>query len=105
MRKNSLKKIRESLMISRAELARKANISPYTIARIENGKPCRLETKRKIILALGLKISDKNKVFGEDTELSIKDKECRRLGVDRRRFSYWGHIPEHRSGTERRNGF
>ena len=105
MSRNSLKKIRESLMISRAELARKANISPFTIARIENGKPCRLETKRKIILALGLKISDKNKVFGKDTELSTKDKECRRLGVDRRRFSYDGHIPEHRSGTERRNGF
>jgi len=105
MSQNDLKKIRESLMISRAELARKANISPFTIARIENGKPCRLETKRKIILALGLKISDKNKVFGKDTELSIKDKECRRLGVDRRRFSYDGHIPEHRSGTERRNGF
>ncbi len=52
-------------MISRTELARKANISPFTIARIENGKPCRLETKRKIILALGVKISDKNKVFAD----------------------------------------
>jgi DNA-binding XRE family transcriptional regulator len=57
--------MRESLMMSRAELARKANISPFTIARIESGKPCRMETKRKIILALGYKISDKNKVFGD----------------------------------------
>jgi len=65
MSKNSLKKIRESLMISQAELARKANLSPFTIARIESGKPCRLDTKRKIILALGYKISDKNKVFGD----------------------------------------
>ncbi|MDH3567745.1 MAG: helix-turn-helix transcriptional regulator [Desulfobacteraceae bacterium] len=65
MSQNALKTIRESLMISRAELARKANISPFTIARIENGTPCRLETKRKIILALGYKISDKNKVFGD----------------------------------------
>ena len=65
MSQNALKKIRESLMISRAELARKANISPITIAQIKNGKPCRLETKRKIILALGFKISDKNKVFGD----------------------------------------
>ncbi|MBW2555659.1 MAG: helix-turn-helix transcriptional regulator [Deltaproteobacteria bacterium] len=47
------------------ELARKANISPITIARIENGMPCRMETKRKIILALGYKFSDKNKVFGD----------------------------------------
>jgi len=65
MSKNSLKKIRESLMMSKAELARKARISPITITRIENGMPCRMETQRKIILALGYKISDKNKVFSE----------------------------------------
>jgi DNA-binding XRE family transcriptional regulator len=65
MSQNNLKTIRESLMISRAELARKANITPVTITRIENGMPCRMETKRKIILALGYKISDKNKVFGD----------------------------------------
>jgi len=52
-------------MMSKAELARKANISPITIARIENGMPCRLETQRKIILALGYNISDKHKVFGD----------------------------------------
>ncbi len=46
-------------MMSKAELARKANISPITITRIEQGMPCRMETKRKIILALGYKISDK----------------------------------------------
>jgi DNA-binding XRE family transcriptional regulator len=63
LNKNYLKKTRESLMISKAELARKANISPITISRIENGMPCRMETKRKILLALGLNISDKNKVF------------------------------------------
>ena len=64
MSKISLKKIRESLLISQAELARKANISPFTIARIESGKPCRLDAKRKIILALGFQLSDKSKVFG-----------------------------------------
>jgi DNA-binding XRE family transcriptional regulator len=63
MSQNSLKKIRESLMMSKAELSRKAGISPITITRIENGMPCRMETKRKILLALGFKISDKNKVF------------------------------------------
>ncbi|MCJ7542871.1 MAG: helix-turn-helix transcriptional regulator [Desulfobacterales bacterium] len=50
-------------MMSKAELSRNADISPLTITRIEQGKPCRVETKRKIILALGLKLSDKNKVF------------------------------------------
>jgi DNA-binding XRE family transcriptional regulator len=65
MSQNTLKTIRESLMISKVELARKANISPITVARIESGKPCRLDTKRKIILALGYNISDKHKVFGD----------------------------------------
>jgi DNA-binding XRE family transcriptional regulator len=59
-------------MISKAELARKANISTMTITRIEQGRTCRIETKRKIVLALGYNISDKNKVFDEDTELPIK---------------------------------
>ena len=63
MKKNSLKEIRESLMVSKAELARKADVSPITIARIERGMPCRMETKRKIILALGFKLSDKDKIF------------------------------------------
>ncbi len=65
MGKNSLNKIRESLLMSKAELARKANVSPITIARIENGQPCRMETKRKILLALGYKLTDKHKIFGE----------------------------------------
>jgi len=63
MSTNSLKEIRESLMIGKTELARKSNISSLTLTRIEQGKLCRMETKRKILLALGLKISDKNKVF------------------------------------------
>ena len=71
MSKNNLRKIRESLMISKAELVRKANISFNTITRIESGMSCRMETKRKIILALGFKISDKNKVFGKVMERSI----------------------------------
>ena len=60
---NSLKKIRESMMVSKAELSRKAGISPLTITRIESGMSCRMKTKRKIILALGLKLSDRDKVF------------------------------------------
>jgi DNA-binding XRE family transcriptional regulator len=60
---NRLKETRESLLMSKAELAREAQVSPITITRIENGMPCRVETKRKILLALGLKLSDKNKIF------------------------------------------
>jgi DNA-binding XRE family transcriptional regulator len=63
LNKNSLKEIRESLLMSKSELSRKAKISPLTISRIEQGMPCRMDTKRKILLALGLKLTDKDKVF------------------------------------------
>jgi DNA-binding XRE family transcriptional regulator len=66
--KNNVKKIRESQLMSKAELARRASVSVLTIDRIEKGMRCRVDTKRKIILALGLKLSDKNKVFGNDNE-------------------------------------
>jgi DNA-binding XRE family transcriptional regulator len=65
MGKNTLKEIRESFLMSKAELSRKAGVSPITVDRIEKGKNCRLETKRKILLALGYKLSDKNKIFGD----------------------------------------
>jgi DNA-binding XRE family transcriptional regulator len=61
--KNNVRKIRESKMLSKTELARLAGISPLTIDRIEKGLSCRLATKRKILLALGLKITEKNRVF------------------------------------------
>lgn len=63
MNKILLQQVREKLMISKAELSRRANISPITITRIEKGMPCRMETKRKILLALGYNLDEKNKVF------------------------------------------
>jgi len=63
MSTNSLREIRESFLMSKAELARISNLSVETLTRIEQGKPCRMETKRKILLGLGLKLSDRNKVF------------------------------------------
>jgi len=50
---NPLKVQRERLLISRSELARKTSLSVMTLQRIEKGKPCRLDTKRKIVKALG----------------------------------------------------
>ena len=61
--KNQVREIREAQLMSKAELARKAGVSPVTIDRIENGAECRMSTMRKIILALGLKLADRNKVF------------------------------------------
>ena len=65
---NRVKKIRESKMMSKAELARKTGLSVQTIDRIEKGHICRLDTKRKILIALGLKLEDRKKVFDDDKE-------------------------------------
>jgi len=65
MANNRVKEIRESLLMSKAELARKAGVSPLTIDRIEKGAACRVATKRKIILALGVDLVNKNDVFPE----------------------------------------
>ena len=63
---NLVKEVREENLMSKAELARKAGVSPLTVDRIEKGNTCRMETKRKIILALGYDLSDKGKIFPED---------------------------------------
>ncbi len=63
MRHNNVKSFREQLLMSKAELARKAGVSPLTIDRIEKGKECRMDTKRKILFALGLDLDEKEKVF------------------------------------------
>lgn len=60
---NNVRKIREAKMLSKAELARLAGLSPLTVDRIEKGMTCRMATKRKILQALGLKITQKNRVF------------------------------------------
>ena len=52
--------------MSKAELARKAGVSPLTIDRIERGESCRMDTKRKIILALGFSLNEKQKVFKDE---------------------------------------
>ncbi len=49
--------------MSKAELARRAGVSVLTIDRVERGMSCRMDTKRKIILSLGLQLSDRDKVF------------------------------------------
>jgi DNA-binding XRE family transcriptional regulator len=65
---NRLQTMRESQMISKAELARKAGLSTLTIDRVEAGRPCRLDTKRKILQALQLRIDDHDSVFGSVPE-------------------------------------
>jgi DNA-binding XRE family transcriptional regulator len=68
MATNKLKKMREKLLMSKSELARKAGVSVLTIDRIEKDGRSRMETKRKILLALGLSLEEKNKVFSDEEE-------------------------------------
>jgi DNA-binding XRE family transcriptional regulator len=65
---NSVQEIRESKMMSKAELARKASVTVQTIDRIEKGNDCRLDTKRKIILALGYKLADRTRIFNSKND-------------------------------------
>ena len=65
-RHNNVRKIRIERMMSKAELARRANLSVLTIDRVEKGFGCRMDTKRKILEALGLRLADRVRVFGEE---------------------------------------
>ena len=67
---NNVRKLRQAAMMSKAELARRASVSPLTINRVENGWPCRMDTKRKILEALGLSPSAREEVFGPEPEAS-----------------------------------
>lgn len=64
--KNNVRRIRIERMMSKAELARRANLSVLTIDRVEKGFGCRMDTKRKILEALGLSLADRVRVFGEE---------------------------------------
>ena len=77
MPSNNVQRFREALMMSKAELARKAGLSTLTIDRVEAGRPCRLDTKRKVLLALGLRVTDKDRVFGAASTGSIAVEQMR----------------------------
>jgi len=66
MDRNNLRQVREAKMLSKTELARRAGISPLTIDRIERGMPCRIKSQRQIVLALGLKVSQRRSVFHDN---------------------------------------
>lgn len=58
-----MQRFREAALMAKAELARKAGVSESTIDRVEAGHDCRMETKRKILFALGLTLQDSQKLF------------------------------------------
>jgi DNA-binding XRE family transcriptional regulator len=60
---NRVREIREDRLMTQAQLARKARVALRTIHSVEKGMNCRMDTKRKILLALGLRFEDKDQVF------------------------------------------
>ncbi len=64
--KNAVQRLREEQLLSKAELARRAGVSVLTIDRVERGSACRVDTKRKIILALRMNVAERRRVFFED---------------------------------------
>ena len=63
IRKNRVRELRENRLMTQAQLARKAKVALRTIHSVEKGMNCRMDTKRKILLALGLRFEDKELVF------------------------------------------
>jgi predicted transcriptional regulator len=60
---SNLQRLRLAQLMAKAELARKAGVSESTIDRVEAGKDCRMDTKRKILFALGLSVQDGPRIF------------------------------------------
>jgi DNA-binding XRE family transcriptional regulator len=60
---NRVRELRENRLMTQAQLARKARVALRTIHSVEKGMNCRMDTKRKILLALGLRFEDKDHVF------------------------------------------
>lgn len=61
--KNRVRELRENRLMTQAQLARKAKVALRTIHSVEKGMNCRMDTKRKILLALGMRFEDKDYVF------------------------------------------
>ena len=62
-KQNRVRELRENRLMTQAQLAKKARVALRTIHSVEKGMNCRMDTKRKILLALGLRFEDKDQVF------------------------------------------
>jgi len=60
---NRVRELRENKLLTQSQLAHTAGVSLRTIHNVENGMTCRIGTKRKILLGLGLGFEDQDMVF------------------------------------------
>lgn len=61
--RNRVRELRENKLMTQAQLAKKAKVALRTIHSVEKGMNCRMDTKRKILLALGVPFDQKGEVF------------------------------------------
>ncbi|MDR1298195.1 MAG: helix-turn-helix domain-containing protein [Deltaproteobacteria bacterium] len=54
---------RKSQLLDKNSLARMAGVSSLTITRLETGKPVLLTNVKKIMIALGYSVADKDRFF------------------------------------------
>ncbi len=62
-KRNRVRELREDKLMTQAQLAKKARVALRTIHSVEKGMNCRMDTKRKILLALGIPFEHKGQVF------------------------------------------
>jgi DNA-binding XRE family transcriptional regulator len=62
-KRNRVRELREARLMTQAQLAKKAKVALRTIHSVEKGMNCRMDTKRKVLFALGLRFEDKDQVF------------------------------------------
>ncbi len=62
-KRNRVRELRENKLMTQAQLAKKARVALRTIHSVEKGMNCRMDTKRKILLALGVPFEQKGQVF------------------------------------------
>lgn len=60
---NRVRITRQTMGWTQNELAERAGVAPRTVHAVEKGRPCRQETKRRILTALGVPWEDRHDYF------------------------------------------
>ncbi len=66
--RNRVRELRENKLMTQVQLAKKARVAVRTIQSIERGMRCRMDTKRKVLLALDLSLEQRHQVFLNSTQ-------------------------------------
>ncbi|MDG2334751.1 MAG: helix-turn-helix transcriptional regulator [Myxococcota bacterium] len=60
---NRVREIRKSRLMTQSQLANRAKLARRTVHSVEKGLSCRMDTKRKVLIGLGLTFEDRELVF------------------------------------------